>query len=150
MGRQRKAREGRGRVPEASRGRFPARVVLVAAGLVAAAAAGLWWPRAADPGFGTLVGRWQRTDAAYVLDIRQVDARGTIEAAYLNPRPVRVARASASREGTTTKVFVELRDVNYPGSTYALAYDPGRDQLEGTYFQALEGQWFPVVFARAR
>ena len=48
------------------------------------------------------------------------------------------------------KVFVELRDVNYPGSTYTLAYDPAADQLRGVYFQALERQSFDVSFVRAR
>ena len=150
MGRQRKAKQGRGWTPEAARRRFPARVVLIAAALVAVAAAGVWWPRTPDPGFERLVGRWQRTDAGYVLEIRGTDAKGALDAAYLNPRPIHVARATASREGTTTKVFVELRDANYPGSTYALTYDPGRDQLEGSYFQAREGQWFQVVFTRLR
>ena len=46
------------------------------------------------------------------------------------------------------KLFVELRDVNYPGSTYSLRYDPARDVLEGAYFQAMEQQTFDVSFVR--
>jgi hypothetical protein len=45
-------------------------------------------------------------------------------------------------------VFVELRDVNYPGSKYSLRYDPAADSLKGFYFQAIEKQTFPVEFIR--
>jgi hypothetical protein len=71
-----------------------------------------------------------------------------MEAAYLNPRPIHVARAEASKYGTATKVFVELRDVNYPGSTYNLTYDPVDDRLRGIYFQAAIEQTFDVYFVR--
>ena len=105
---------------------------------------------AADPGFGRLNGRWLRPDGGYVLEIRSVDAGGTIDAGYLNPRPITVARAEATREGSTLKVFVELRAPNYPGSTYMLTYDPSRDQLAGTYFQAALKQRFDVIFVRMK
>ena len=64
--------------------------------------------------------------------------------------PIHVARAEASRDAQTVKVFVELRDVNYPGSTYTLVYRPETDQLTGTYFQAALGQNFEVEFVRQR
>ena len=44
-------------------------------------------------------------------------------AAYFNPRPINVSQAEAALDGTTVKVFIELRDVNYPGATYHLTYD---------------------------
>jgi hypothetical protein len=105
---------------------------------------------AADSGFGALNGRWLRPDGGYILEIRNVDARGRIDAVYLNPRPVNVAGAEATRDGSTLRVFVELRAPNYPGSTYKLIYDPQRDQLAGTYFQAALQQTFDVVFVRMR
>ena len=46
------------------------------------------------------------------------------------------------------KVFVELWAPNYPGSTYTLTYDPIRNELAGTYFQAALPQRFDVVFVR--
>jgi hypothetical protein len=104
----------------------------------------------ADAGFGALTGRWLRPDGGYILEIRDVDAGGRIEAAYLNPRPVNVAKAEATRDGSTLKVFVELRAPNYPGSTYTLTYDPQRDQLAGTYFQAALQQTFDVAFVRLK
>jgi len=87
--------------------------------------------RAADPDFQTLKGRWLRPDGGYVLEIRKIAADGTMDAAYLNPRPVNVSRAKATRDKTTLRVFVELRAPNYPGSTYTLTYDPKRDELYG-------------------
>jgi hypothetical protein len=101
-----------------------------------------------ESGFRALSGRWLRPDGGYILDIRAVDARGTIEAVYLNPRPIPVARAEATRDSSTLNVFVELRAPGYPGSTYTLTYDPKRDQLAGIYFQAALQQRFDVVFVR--
>jgi hypothetical protein len=99
-------------------------------------------------GFERLVGRWVRPDGGYVLEIRSVSAEGVVDASYLNPRSIRVARAEARRMGDALTLFVELRDVNYPGSTYQLVYDPGRDLLVGKYFQALQQQTFEVEFVR--
>jgi hypothetical protein len=48
------------------------------------------------------------------------------------------------------QVFVELRAPGYPGSTYTLRYEPQRDQLEGSYFQAALQQRFAVVFVRMK
>lgn len=73
-----------------------------------------------------------------------------MEASYLNPNPIHVAKAEASANGPSPKVFVELRDTNYPGCTYALTYNPNTDQLSGIYFQASMGQQFDVVFERMR
>lgn len=70
------------------------------------------------------------------------------DAVYFKPIPIGVAKVEASRDGAFTKVFIELRDVNYPGSTYTLAYDPGSDQLKRNYYQAVERQRFDVVFER--
>jgi hypothetical protein len=105
---------------------------------------------AADQGFEKLEGRWRRADGGYVLDIRKVRPDGAMDAAYLNPRPINVSRAQATRDGTTVRVFVELRAPNYPGSTYTLTYDSKRDELYGVYYQAVEGRNFDVVFARMK
>jgi hypothetical protein len=101
-------------------------------------------------GFHSLKGRWLRPDGGYVIDIRDVDARGKLAASYFNPRPINVSQAEASREGDTTKVFIELRDVNYPGATYNLTYDPEKDQLRGVYYQPALRQSFDVFFIRMK
>lgn len=149
MGRQRKRTQEGGKVPQPARTKVSA-TLLVALGLAVVVGLAWWLRRVPEPGFERLVGRWQRTDAAYVLELRHVDDAGRIEAAYFNPRSIHVARATASREGSTLGVFVELRDVNYPGSTYTLTYNPASDQLEGTYFQAVQQIQFAVAFSRQR
>ncbi|MCW5554566.1 MAG: hypothetical protein KIS67_20700 [Verrucomicrobiae bacterium] len=91
-----------------------------------------------------------RPDGGYILEIRSVALGGKLDAAYLNPRPINVAKAEASQAGADLKVFIELRDVNYPGSTYTLTYDPGQDQLTGTYFQAVARETYDVSFVRMK
>jgi hypothetical protein len=100
--------------------------------------------------FQKLRGKWLRPDGGYVIDIKSVAEDGAMDAAYFNPRPIHVAKADASHDGATTKLFIELRDVNYPGSTYTLAYDSEGDRLYGNYFQAVEQQNFDVVFVRTK
>jgi len=97
-----------------------------------------------------LIGDWMRPDGGYVLSIRRIAPGGRVEAAYLNPRPINVARAEASVVGNTAKLFIELRDAGYPGSTYELIHDPRSDLLSGVYFQAAMGQRFDVVFVRKK
>lgn len=97
------------------------------------------------------IGRWQRTDGDYVIQVDSVDtASGRLEAKYFNPQPIHVGRAEAKNEAGKLTVFVELQDVNYPGSTYRLTYFPATDQLFGTYYQAALDQSFDVEFGRAR
>jgi hypothetical protein len=73
-----------------------------------------------------------------------------MDAAYFNPNTIHVAKAEAAQEGAVTKVSIELRDVNYPGSTYVLTYEAATDQLTGIYYQAALQQRFEVVFVRAK
>ena len=100
--------------------------------------------------FLKLVGRWVRTDGGYIIEIRNVASNGKMDAAYFNPRPINVSVAEASRTGTGTKVFIELQDQGYPGSTYTLSYNPAEDSLVGFYYQAAMQQNFDVVFARVK
>jgi hypothetical protein len=102
------------------------------------------------PDFQRLDGRWARSDGGYVLELRNIQKDGSVTAGYFNPRPIRVATANLGRKDGKITVFVELRDVNYPGSTYTLQYDAAADRLKGTYFQAVEKQNFAVEFARTR
>lgn len=76
------------------------------------------------------------------------DGKATV--GYYNPRSIRVSRAEARREGNLVGLFVELNDVNYPGSTYTLGYEATTDQLKGIYFQAVERAQYEVVFVRRR
>ena len=105
---------------------------------------------APNPGFEKLKGRWLRPDGGYILEIRSVEPAGKMDAAYLNPRSINVAKAEAARVGAATMVSIELRDVNYPGSTYSLSYNAESDQLAGIYYQAALQQRFEVVFERMK
>jgi hypothetical protein len=100
--------------------------------------------------FQPLMGRWQRTDGGYVIDIRSIDAEGKIEAGYFNPRPINVEKAQASKDKEHIKVEVELRDVGYPGSTYTLVYVSEKDALLGYYYHAVSRQYFDVLFVRMK
>ena len=105
---------------------------------------------AANAAFAKLQGKWLRPDGGYILEIRSATAEGKLDAGYFNPRPIHVAKAEASQEGAVTKVFIELRDVNYPGSTYTLVYTADKDQLTGIYYQAAMQQQFDVNFVRTQ
>ena len=136
--------------------------------VVVLAAGGFWWSkhRQADvapvaapasqttktsvslSSFDKLKGRWLRAEGSYIIEVRSVEASGKMNAAYFNPRPINVAKAEAMKAGEDLNVFVELRDVNYPGSTYTLTYQPSTDRLVGTYFHAVSGQNMDVEFSR--
>lgn len=100
--------------------------------------------------FGRLNGRWRRPDGGYIIEIRSVESSGKMDASYFNPRPIHVATAEAVQAAGTARIFIELRDVNYPGSTYTLTYDPLNDDLKGIYFQAALRQTFDVGFVRLK
>jgi len=97
-----------------------------------------------------LEGRWVRPDGGYILELRKIKKDGSLMAAYFNPRPIKVYSAKWSRREGKINLFVELRDVNYPGSKYNLQYEPGVDRLKGTYFQAVEKQTFNIEFVRGK
>ena len=95
-------------------------------------------------------GFWVRPDGGYILQLQDVKEDGNLMAAYFNPRPIKVFQAAVHQKGGVISLFVELRDVNYPGSTYTLEYDPASDRLQGVYFQATSGQSFQIEFERMK
>jgi len=109
-------------------------------------------PKAAAPKIEDkrLIGHWLRPYGEYILEINGIEKDGSLKAAYYNPRPINVYRAEFSRKDGALVVYIELRDVNYPGSKYNLKYDPGTDRLVGTYFQAVQGETYDVEFSRSR
>jgi len=110
----------------------------------------LWQGPVAGSDSSRLAGRWQRTDGGYVLDFSDIGPDGRVKAAYFNPRPIHVSRAEWKEQDGRLGLFVELRDVNYPGSTYTLTYDAAADRLTGIYFQAVQRQEFDVAFVRMK
>lgn len=97
-----------------------------------------------------IVGRWVRPDGGYMLDLKEIGKDGTLKAAYFNPTPINVYRAELGLKQGAITIFVELRDVNYPGSIYNLIYDPKTDRLVGTYFQAVQKVSYNIEFMRGK
>ena len=95
-----------------------------------------------------LIGDWVRTDASYLIKIVKVNKDGILEVQYFNPKPINVGKANWEENHGNLTITVELRDVNYPGSTYALSYLPDRDILAGDYHQAVQGLNYYVEFIR--
>lgn len=97
-----------------------------------------------------LTGNWVRSDAPYNLVISEVLENGNLKAAYLNPGSIHVARAEWAIANGAIQIYIELRDENYPGSNYSLIYSPDKDILTGKYFQAVEGVFYDIGFARIK
>jgi len=109
-------------------------------------------PTNAKANIDLLVGRWTRTDSdgAYVIEIKRAGDDGKLEASYFNPSPIKVGSAGWQKKNNNLVVVVELRDVNYPGSTYTLNFIPSENRMTGNYYQAVEGTNFEVEFVRSR
>jgi len=97
-----------------------------------------------------LVGDWIRTDAEYRVTISELPDDGTLKAGYFNPNPINVGKAGWIFSEGVMKIYIELRDDNYPGSNYNLVYYPDKDLLAGKYFQAVEGVTYDVRFFRKK
>ena len=83
----------------------------------------------------------------WLFDIRP---DGSLKAFYLNPRNINVHIASWKFEDERLFLYVEMRDVNYPGSNYTLMYRAATDVLWGSYYQAVQKQTMDVSFVRSR
>jgi hypothetical protein len=139
----------RAQVPDVRRRLEVALGIIVFVIVAAASALASDAPAVKPPGDPVqLVGKWQRTDGGYVMELTNPTFDGRLTAAYFNPRSINVSRSGWVLEDGNLLVFVELRDQGYPGSTYTLAYQPDSDRLVGIYFQAAVQQRFEVVFKR--
>ena len=85
-----------------------------------------------SPNRNLLIGNWIRTDASYLIKINNVINDGALNAQYFNPKPINVESATWEENYGDLKIFIVLRDVNYPGSKYTLSYLSDRDILAGT------------------
>ena len=130
-------------------GFFITGLVLLASGAVSAEPGQTEKQADAQTDAQRLEGRWVRPDGGYILELWDIKKDGNVSAAYYNPRPIKVFIAKWSRNKGKINLFVELRDINYPGSKYNLQYDPKSDRLKGTYFQAVERQMYDIQFVRA-
>jgi hypothetical protein len=95
-----------------------------------------------------LEGNWVRPDGGYKLVIEDVKPDGSLKASYYNPKKINVSISNWKVENDRLQLFVELRDTNYPGSTYFLVYTKDKDVLEGTYFLAVTKESYGIRFLR--
>ena len=97
-----------------------------------------------------LTGNWTRTDAPYQIRIFELREDGSMQVGYFNPKSIHVGKANWISADGVLKIYIELRDENYPGSNYTLMYYPDKDVLTGNYFQAVEGTTYDVGFTRTK
>ena len=95
-----------------------------------------------------LKGKWVRPDGGYRLVIEDVKPDGSLKASYYNPGKINVSISNWKVENEHLHLFIELRDTNYPGSTYSLVYAKEQDVLDGTYFQAVTKESYSIGFLR--
>jgi hypothetical protein len=127
----------------------PSNTPLILAVILTASCAVLWGCAGREGDLqDKLKGQWGRTDGNYTLDISGAGADGALSVTYLNPSPIHVGRAAWRIHEEVLQIYIELRDENYPGSLYQLAYEPKSDILYGTYYQAALRQTFEVYFSR--
>lgn len=105
-------------------------------------------PSATGHDYTVIGGEWQRTDGGYLIKISDVQAGGQAKVEYFNPRPIHVAQSTISTQKEFVKLFVQLQDKGYEGSTYTLFYYAEKDALVGFYYQAAMDRTFEVIFLR--
>jgi len=101
----------------------------------------------ASPDMLAVQGRWVRTDAPYVIELRHARG-GSLQALYFNPKPIHVGKTETAEQDDFLQVMIELQDVNYAGSTYVLRYNRAQDALQGIYFHPASQQSYEVGFVR--
>jgi len=100
-----------------------------------------------SPDMLAIQGRWIRTDSPYVIELRNAKD-GSFQAAYFNPKQIHVGKTEVAEKDGFLLIMIELQDVNYPGSTYVLRYNPAQDVLQGIYFHPASQQSYEVGFVR--
>ena len=64
-----------------------------------------------------IIDEWLRTDSDYMIKITAVNDDGSMLAQYFNLDPINVGRVNWESISGDFQIIIELRDVNYPGST---------------------------------
>ncbi len=94
------------------------------------------------------LGKWQRTDGEYIIELSNIKTDSTVEAAYSNPKPINISETMWKVNDGYFYFYIKLDDEGYPGSYYSLGYFAEDDKMYGIYYQALQGQQYDVVFER--
>jgi len=99
-------------------------------------------------GYTVLGGEWLRTDGNYLVKVSDIQTDGKAVVEYFNPKPIHVEQSAISTEKGLVKLFIQLQDTNYEGSTYTLYYYAEKDALAGFYYQATMDRTYKVIFMR--
>lgn len=97
-----------------------------------------------------LIGKWIRSDGGYTIEVFTAIKDGKLDAGYFNPNPIHVDKAEWKISENILYMRVILKDINYPGSTYVLRYNPDNETLAGNYFQAVEKTNYDVIFTKKK
>jgi hypothetical protein len=95
-----------------------------------------------------LKGIWERTDASGELTISEIMDNGFLTATYGNPKGINIEKAVWLNTSDVLRIYILFREDLYPGSSFSLNYLPEKDQLLGTYFDALTNESYTVSFKR--
>ena len=103
---------------------------------------------AAQRDYTVLGGEWLRTDGNYLVKVSEVQTDGKAVVKYFNPKPIHVEKSAISTQKGLVKLFIQLQDTGYEGSTYTLYYYVEKDALAGFYYQATMDRTYKVIFMR--
>ncbi len=98
--------------------------------------------------YTVIAGEWQRTDGGYLVKVSNVQTDGKATVEYFNPRSIHVERAAITTQKGLIKLFIQMQDKGYEGSTYTLYYYAEKDALAGFYYQAVIDKTYEVIFMR--
>lgn len=98
--------------------------------------------------YTVLGGEWLRTDGSYLVKVSDVQTDGKAVVEYFNPKPIHVEQSAISNQKGLIKLFIQLQDTGYEGSTYTLYYYAEKDALAGFYYQATMDRTYKVIFMR--
>lgn len=97
-----------------------------------------------------LKGIWERTDAAGELKISEILPNGALRCTFTNPKSITIEKAVWSNTSDVLRIHILFREDSYPGSSFSLNYIAEKDQLLGTYFDALTNESYAVSFKRVK
>jgi hypothetical protein len=97
-----------------------------------------------------LKGVWGRTDATGVVNISEVLDNGLLKTTFYSPKMINIEKAVWTNSSDVLRIYILLREDNYPGSSFSLNYMAEKDLLLGVYFDALTNESLTISFERIK
>ncbi|WP_281322931.1 hypothetical protein [Flavobacterium aestivum] len=95
-------------------------------------------------------GLWGRTEGVGEINISEVRDNGLLKATFCNPKSINIEKAVWTNSSDVLRIYILLREDNYPGSSFSLNYIAEKDLLLGVYFDALTNISYTVSFKRVK